>query len=187
MCTQLNRLTFTLALTIRSLLTDYTNKTSKHFTANYPPKQARNNDIMNNVTKNTERQLFVIQSGNGYSCYGFDNCDAIVKALVAELDLTDYRIARKGSLKQYRQYRELSDLVKAKYNTSRFRSSVNLTPQLVGLEGRRVEVVTTYGETRRFNVGKSTGWIPCHLEVYNSRSSGGGSAEKQYQSVRIIR
>lgn len=142
---------------------------------------------MTNVTKNTERQLFVIQSDKYTSCYGFDNCDSIVKALVAELGLTDYRIARKGSLKQYKQYRELSDMVKAKYNTSRFRSSANLTPQLVGLEGRRVEVVTTYGETRRFQVGKSTGWIPCHLEIHNSRSSGGGSAEQRYQSVRIIR
>lgn len=142
---------------------------------------------MHNVTKNTQSRLFVIQSGNGYSCYGFDNCDAIVKALVAELGLSDYRIARKGSLKQYRQYRELSNMVKAKYDQSRFRSAVNLTPQLVGLEGRRVEVVTTYNETRRFNVGKSTGWIPCHLEVHNSRSSGGGAAEKQYQSVRVIR
>jgi len=66
-------------------------------------------------------------------------------------------------------------------------SCVNLTPQLVGLEGRRVEVVTTYGETRRFHVGKSTGWIPCHLEIHNARSSGGGSAEKQYKSVRVIR
>lgn len=142
---------------------------------------------MNNVTKNTERRLFVIQSGNGYSCYGFDNCDAIVKALVSELGLTEYRIARKGSLKQYKQYRELSDVVKAKYDASRFRSSANLTPQLVGLEGCRVEVVTTYDETRRFNVGRSTGWVPCHLEIHNSRSSGGVSAEKQYKSVRVIR
>ena len=28
----------------------------------------------------------------------------------------------------------------------------------MGLEGRRVEVVDAYGETRRFNVGRSTGW-----------------------------
>ena len=142
---------------------------------------------MNNVTKNTERQLFMISSGNGYSCYGFDNCDAMVKSLVGELGITNYRIARKGSLKQYRQYRELSDMVKAKFETSRFRSTANLSSQLVGLEGRRVEVVTAYNETRRFNVGKSTGWIPCHLEIYNSRSTGGPSAEKTYKSVRVIR
>lgn len=67
------------------------------------------------------------------------------------------------------------------------RETFDLTPQLVGLEGMRVEVVTTYGETRRFWVGKSTGWIPIHLEVHNTRSHGGIAAEREYKSVRIVR
>lgn len=62
-----------------------------------------------------------------------------------------------------------------------------LTPQLKGLEGKRVEVVTTYGETRRFWVGMSTGWTPIHLEVHNTRSTGGGPAEEVYKSVRVVR
>jgi hypothetical protein len=61
-----------------------------------------------------------------------------------------------------------------------------LTPQLCGLAGKRVEVVTTYGETRRFIVGRSTGWRPCHLEIKTRRSSGGNAAEKTYASVRIV-
>jgi len=63
------------------------------------------------------------------------------------------------------------------------RDNSGLTAQLCGLEGFRVEVVTSYGEKRRFIVGKSTGWKPCHLELNNRRSSGGGSAEKSYASV----
>lgn len=62
-----------------------------------------------------------------------------------------------------------------------------LTQQLCGYEGARVEVVTSYGETRRFWVGKSTGWKPCHLEVATVRSMGGISAERDYKSVRVIR
>ncbi len=58
-----------------------------------------------------------------------------------------------------------------------------LSPQLAGLEGWRVEVKTTYGETRRFIVGRSTGWTPIHLEVKTRRSSGGEGAEKKYRSV----
>ena len=61
-----------------------------------------------------------------------------------------------------------------------------LTPQLKGLEGYRVEAVTTYGETRRFIVGRSTGWVPCHLEIHNRASSGGGSADRTYESVRKL-
>lgn len=66
------------------------------------------------------------------------------------------------------------------------RDNSGLSPQLIGLEGWRVEVVTTYGEKRRFIVGKSTGWRPCHLEVLTRRSLGGGSADKEYASVRKL-
>ncbi len=61
-----------------------------------------------------------------------------------------------------------------------------LNPQLIGLEGWRVEVVTSYDEKRRFIVGKSTGWRPCHLEVNNRRSMGGVPADGHYKSVRAL-
>jgi hypothetical protein len=66
------------------------------------------------------------------------------------------------------------------------RSDAGLTKQLVGMEGWRVEVKTTYGETRRFIVGKSTGWVPCHIEVHSRRSHGGPSASQEYASVRKL-
>jgi hypothetical protein len=58
-----------------------------------------------------------------------------------------------------------------------------LTKQLNGLEGWRVEVVTMAGDTRRFIVGKSTGWQPCHLEIKTARSRGGIPAAREYRSV----
>lgn len=73
-----------------------------------------------------------------------------------------------------------------KAEREKVRDYSGLTPQLVGLEGWRVEVVTTYGEKRRFYVGMSTGWRPCHLEVLTRRSLGGCGAEKEYQSVKTL-
>ncbi len=61
-----------------------------------------------------------------------------------------------------------------------------LSPQLKGLEGYRVEVVTDYEETRRFIVGMSTGWRPCHLEISRRNSFGGGAAE-QHGTVLQLR
>lgn len=63
----------------------------------------------------------------------------------------------------------------------------DLTPQLVGLEGKRVEV-EDIGDwhKHRFWVGRSTGWRPCHIEVKTRRSSGGCAASKQYRSVRVV-
>lgn len=62
----------------------------------------------------------------------------------------------------------------------------DLTQQLIGMEGWRVEVITTYNEKRRFIVGKSTGRKPIHLEVKNRRSLGGSGAEKEYKSVKVL-
>lgn len=61
-----------------------------------------------------------------------------------------------------------------------------LTEQLRGLEGWRVEVVTTYGERRRFIVGRSTGWRPCHIEISRRNAFGGFAACSQYASVRKL-
>lgn len=63
------------------------------------------------------------------------------------------------------------------------RDNSHMTPQLLGLEGWRVEVIDAHGEQRRFIVGRSTGWRPCHLELYNRRSCGGNPARAFYQSV----
>jgi hypothetical protein len=63
------------------------------------------------------------------------------------------------------------------------RSDAGLTPQLVGLEGWRVEVETEYGETRRFIVGRSTGWVPIHLEIARRNCRGGMAASKSYRKV----
>lgn len=74
----------------------------------------------------------------------------------------------------------------------RLRDNGGLTPQLVGLEGWRVEVIDCYSDeagqpdARRFIVGKSTGWRPCHLELHNRRSHGGSPAASRYISVRKI-
>jgi hypothetical protein len=66
------------------------------------------------------------------------------------------------------------------------RSCAELSPQLIGLEGHRVEVVTMHGERRRFIVGKSTGPIPCHLEIKRRDSSGGVAADREYKSVKVL-
>ena len=42
------------------------------------------------------------------------------------------------------------------------------------------------GERRRFIVGKSTGWRPCHLEIKTARSACGDPARARYQSVKSL-
>lgn len=73
------------------------------------------------------------------------------------------------------------------HERAKIRDNSQLTLQLIGLERQRVEVVDKYGEKRRFWVGKSTGWQPLHLEIKTTRSTGGLPADKQYQSVKVVR
>lgn len=70
---------------------------------------------------------------------------------------------------------------------NRLRSNDGLTKQLIGLEGWRVEVETDMTrEKRRFIVGRSSGWIPCHIELKTRYSTGGMSANQHYFSVRKL-
>lgn len=138
------------------------------------------------VTINQGQSLYVIpERGGGYSCLGFDVLIARYNRLAAELGEghAQFLPELRGTLYAYGAYQRLLD--RARETGRRF--SCELSPQLAGLEGRRVEAVTLYGETRRFQVGKSTGWIPIHLELANARSSGGGGADREYKSVRVIR
>lgn len=67
------------------------------------------------------------------------------------------------------------------------RCEAELVPQLRGLEGKRVEVVDAHGERRRFIVGRSTGWRPCHLEIATRGSHGGGPVwGAPFASVRVV-
>lgn len=135
---------------------------------------------------NHEKSLYVLPCGKDhYSCLGFDVCIQRATALAKELGETFNE--ERGSEKAYERYQELCAIAQKKSNATGWRSASELTPELIGKEGRRVEVVDSYGETRRFLVGKSTGFIPCHLELSNKRSSGGGAVTgAPFKSVRIV-
>jgi hypothetical protein len=139
---------------------------------------------------NKEQRLYVMPCGAGYSCYGFDVLDRKARALTAELLQLGESVTpwtnRKGTIKAFNAYAKLLKLSESIYKQTGDRFACELTPQLVGLEGRRVEVITTYGEARRFWVGRSTGWCPCHLEIVRSNSHGGSAAEAEYKSVRVV-
>lgn len=137
---------------------------------------------------------YVIEHEGGYSTLGFDN--ALDRLERYSLDYwmdgekTDELMARmhpqRGSMEVYREMRKFERLLAKRAVETGERAVADLSPQLVGLEGCRVEAVTEYDETRRFIVGKSTGPIPCHLEIKRRDSSGGTPADREYKSVKVL-
>lgn len=135
------------------------------------------------VTLDTEHKLYIIPcTKDHYSCLGFERCDFLASFLFRELATRGHILpppAAVGTLERYTQYRELCELARLENLKNGFRSRAELTPELIGLEHKRVEVVHEWEpgkqERARFFVGKSTGYIPCHLELKTARSSGGGA------------
>ena len=129
------------------------------------------------VTTNPGQRLYVIPCGNGYSCHGFDVVERLVQRLTAEGLPAPENPAPVGTVERYVQYRALCETGRERNARTGWRSSAELTPELVGKEGKRVEVLHRWPdsgevETVRFQVGKSTGWMPCHLALARRGVSG---------------
>jgi hypothetical protein len=134
--------------------------------------------------------LYVIPAGKGYTTLGFDRVMQLGHALAAELDRWDLTPlpAERGNLAAYDKYAALVELARQRHVATGWRSKSGLTAQLVGLEAKRIEVVDYHGERRRFQVGRSTGWIPCHLEIARRNSTGGPAVTgTPFRSVRVVR
>ncbi len=147
------------------------------------------------VTVNEEQKLFVIPCGEGYSCLGFDVCEDRAVRLGSKLvNKFGYSVRApevKGTIARYNQYQEYVEFARVQNEKTRWQSSSELTPELVGFEHKRVEVVHQWPnqqpEKTRFIVGKSTGWIPCHLEIKTRRNiSGGAVCLGKILSVRVV-
>ena len=125
-------------------------------------------------------ETYTIRTSGGYSCLGFDVLEARYIRLHAELlQLGDKSLVEfpeeRGTIARYHQYERLQRHARSFHDRTGHRFACELTPQLIGLEGKRVELTYPNGEKTRLIIGKSTGWIPIHLEIKTKRSRGGGS------------
>lgn len=130
---------------------------------------------------NRDQRLYVLKCGSGYTCLGYDVAERHRVAAWEWVGQEAPKI-RKGSRKHFADYQAAmaaashhSDSLR-KRGAGSWRCPVHLTPQLTGLEGRRVEVTGPDGYKERFWVSRSTGWAPCHIEIKRRDSMGGGAA-----------
>jgi len=125
------------------------------------------------IKKNTKQQLYVIPSGKGFTCLGFDVCINRINKLSIEMELPVQPVKR-GTLQAYSVYNTILNKARQRNIATGWRSQIDLIPEFIGKEGKRVEIIDCNGEKRRFYIGRSTGWIPCHLEISKINSTGGG-------------
>jgi len=130
------------------------------------------------LTINREARLYVFPCGSsGYSCLGFDVAERRMRAAAAWLGKNELAPdAEPGSPEHLAAYLACMEAGRAHHAATGARCPAELSPALRGHEGWRVEVTEADGNRRRFIVGKSTGWMPCHLEVARRDSTGGPAA-----------
>lgn len=151
-------------------------------------------NLTSNVTTDPDLELYVVEREQSYSTLGFDvaldRLENYALDLYQDVRPVDSLMGRmrpmRGELKVYEYMRHLEQLLVERFEKTGDRAVAGLSPQLIGLERCRVEVVRVNGERARFIVGKSTGPIPCHLEVKRVDSTGGDPADREYQSVRVV-
>jgi len=136
------------------------------------------------VTVNHKQGLFVIPNGEGVSCLGFDVCRNRTIALGNEMK-ESYELHEKNTIEAYNEYRRLVDTAFAKNLATGWRSQSELIPEFIGKEGKKVTVTDNYGETRTFRIGKSTGFIPCHLEIEGNEDGGGAVTGYPFSVIKF--
>ena len=141
---------------------------------------------------NRKQRLYVLKEGHGFSCLGFDVAESRRRALWDWVGQACPDL-RKGYPKHYADYRAAVAAASRHSDSLRrrgardWRCPVELTPALIGLEGRRVEVTGPNEYRKRFKVGRSAGWMPIHLEIANCRSHSGSAVYiPKGGSVRVI-
>lgn len=64
---------------------------------------------------------------------------------------------------------------------------VDLVPELIGLEGHRIELIDRKGLIHQFVVGRSRGWLPCHVKLAASEDTIGDVVPPPpYQALRRL-
>jgi hypothetical protein len=143
------------------------------------------NDQLIKIDK--EQKLYILSAGkNHISCLGFEVVMKRVKALAEEMSEKFYA-KRLGTKKMYKELSRLTEIARRKNIRTGWRSQSELYKPFIYNEGRRVEVEYNWGEKERFIIGKSTGWIPCHIMLKRIDSHGGGGVlNSSIKSYRFI-
>lgn len=136
---------------------------------------------------NTESRLYNIRCGEGFTCIGFDVAERRRLAVLnwIRMPVKTYIL---GTEEHFRAYEAAMEYGAKHAAATGCKCPADLTPDLKGLERKRVEVTLPDGSKSRFYVGTSSGWMPCHLEIKTTRSLDGTAVYYPPGStVRVIR
>ena len=125
---------------------------------------------------NTDQRLYTLAHGNGYTCLGFDYAFNTATKVAEWCGVPAPATINVGTSDGYQDYERIMHQGADYARVTSKRCPAELIPAFVGKEGQRVKVTDSDGNVRRFYIGRSTGWLPHHLEISRRDSLGGISA-----------
>lgn len=132
---------------------------------------------------------YVLKSGGGISCLGFAVADAKRSGVAAWLESEGIEpptlAAPLGTPGAWLAYHETMAAGEAHHKATFRKCPADLCPELVRHEGRHIRATDRFGERRAFTVGRSMGWMPCHLEIAPG-DDGGAPAFGPYSDIERI-
>ena len=148
-------------------------------------------DKADNISLNNEQELYVIHARHGYSCLGFDvmlrKHAAISAWLRSEgLPADDLPANARGTIRGYKSYETAMQRASAGQRPHRPPMPGRIMPATDRLGGQARRGRVYRWNDRAFRVGKSTGWMPCHLAISRRTSSGGFAVDGPFKSVRVV-
>lgn len=136
---------------------------------------------------NENGRLYNIRSKGGFTCLGFDVCERQTIRVMKWLGLKNKNVPLKGTSEAYDFYIYIMELGAYHAKITNNKCDAELIPELIGLEGKHVEVTDSDGNTRDFWVGKSSGWMPCHIELKSKKSPDGIPVYgKPFKSIKAL-
>ena len=118
-----------------------------------------------NVGTDGFAETYVIREQDGsVETMPWDLCKLRVERYAINLRIEMPQVAR-GTIAAYDTMRILQEALRAECARTGEQAIAELSPLLIGLEGRTVDVETLDGERRRFVVAKSSGCMPHHIEL----------------------
>jgi hypothetical protein len=120
---------------------------------------------------NQDQRLYVIPEAGGCSCLGFDVAERKRVDVLTWLGLPVPSVEI-GTEAAYEAYESAMTEGRAHYQRTGERCFADCDSRVRDLVGRQVDVHSTNGETRRFTIGRSSGWMPCLLEIQDGDNFG---------------
>lgn len=140
------------------------------------------------LRNDTEHGMYVIeQVDKSVSCFGWVNTMNALRRYETYLGMMYPRCeAGLGTVEVYEAYEVAIKALRAEYEKTHRQIMVDCNPQLRFLIGRVVRVTTEHGETHRWLIGKSCGWLPVLLSM-NPRGAhlGGDPIEPAMKFLRV--